>query len=205
MFDIFKKIKQTTINKSGKIEFLVVGLGNPGKKYEKTRHNAGFMAIDYVAGKCGSKINKENFKALYCDTLIENKRVLLIKPQTFMNLSGESVLKFMSFYKIPSQKVIVIFDDVSLKPGLLRIRRYGSSGCHNGVKSIIKLTGTANFPRIKLGIGQKPPDWDLANWVTSQILDEDLEKLNCAIKNSYEALKLMINDKTDEAMNKFNS
>ncbi|MDQ5983028.1 MAG: Peptidyl-tRNA hydrolase [Eubacteriales bacterium SKADARSKE-1] len=205
MFDIFKKITTHKIEKSGKIEFLIIGLGNPGKKYENTRHNAGFMAADYIANKCNSEINKIKFKALFCDAVIENKRVLLIKPQTFMNLSGEAVTQFMSFYKIPSEKVIIIFDDISLSLGLLRIRQKGSAGGHNGIKNIIELTGTDNFPRIKLGIGKKPAGWDLANWVTSQMPTEDLKKLQSAIENSYEALKLMVNDKTSEAMNKFNS
>lgn len=205
MFDIFKKITTYKIEKSGKIEFLIIGLGNPGKKYENTRHNTGFMAVDYISNKCNSEINRPKFKAFFCDTTIENKRALLIKPQTFMNLSGESVTQFMSFYKIPSEKVIIIFDDISLSPGLLRIKNHGSAGGHNGMKSIIGLTGTDNFPRIKLGIGQKPTGWDLTDWVTSPMSTEDLEKLHSAIENSYEALKLMVNDKTSEAMNKFNS
>ena len=204
MFDIFKRLNYKT-EKSRTLEFLVVGLGNPGKKYENTRHNAGFMAVDYIANKYNTKINKEKFKAFFCDITIENKRVLLIKPQTFMNLSGESVTQFMSFYKIPSERVIVIFDDISLPPGRLRIRKKGSDGGHNGMKNIIALAGTDNFPRIKLGIGQKPDGWDLANWVTSTISTSDLEKLSFAIENSYASIKLMVNDKIDEAMNKFNN
>lgn len=204
MFDIFKNLGIKP-ERNKKIEFLIVGLGNPGKKYEKTYHNAGFMAVDYIASKCNCKIDKEKFKALFCDVTIENKRVLLIKPQTFMNLSGESVVQFMSFYKIPSEKVIIIFDDISLEPGLLRIRSLGSAGGHNGMKNIIELSGTDKFPRIKLGIGNPPNNWNLANFVTSQILPEDLKKLNFSIENSYESVKLMVNNRTNEAMNKFNS
>lgn len=204
MFEILKNLGVKS-EKNKKIEFLIVGLGNPGKKYEKTYHNAGFLAVDYIANKCNCKIDKEKFKALFCDVTIENKRVLIIKPQTFMNLSGESIVQFMSFYKIPSEKVIIIFDDISLEPGLLRIRLLGSAGGHNGMKNIIELSGTNKFPRIKIGIGSPPNNWTLASFVTSQISSEDLKKLEFAIRNCYESVKLMVNNKTNEAMNKFNS
>ena len=199
MFDIFKKL---TINrKNGHIEHLVVGLGNPGSKYENTRHNAGFIALDYIANQLNVNFNKSKFDALFSEAVIDGKRVLLIKPQTFMNLSGESVVQFMSFYKIPSENVIILFDDISLAPGNLRVKRSGSHGGHNGMRNIIQLAKTDNFPRIKIGIGAKPTDWDLADWVTSKFSDEDLKLLNKAAENSYAALKLMLNGEIEKAMN----
>lgn len=202
MFDIFQKIKKINpIHPGSKIEYLIIGLGNPGSKYEKTRHNAGFIALDLIAKSLGVDISKSKFNSLFTDTTIENKRVLLIKPQTFMNLSGEAVVQFMQYYKIPSQKTIIIFDDISLAPGNIRVKRKGSHGGHNGMRNIIDLSGDDNFPRIKIGIGAKPTDWDLANWVTSKFSDEDLKKLAPAMKNTYSALKLILNDKIDEAMN----
>lgn len=199
MFDIFKKL--TVNRKNGPIEHLVVGLGNPGSKYENTRHNAGFIALDYIANQLDVNFNKAKFDALFSEAVIDGKRVLLIKPQTFMNLSGESVVQFMSFYKIPSENVIILFDDISLAPGNLRVKRSGSHGGHNGMRNIIQLAKTDNFPRIKIGIGAKPTDWDLADWVTSKFSDEDLKLINKAAKNSYAALKLMLNGEIEKAMN----
>lgn len=199
MFDIFKKL--TVNRKNGSIEHLVVGLGNPGSKYENTRHNAGFIALDYIANQLNVNFNKSKFDALFSEAVIDGKRVLLIKPQTFMNLSGESVIQFMSFYKIPSENVIILFDDISLAPGNLRVKRSGSHGGHNGMRNIIQLAKTDNFPRIKIGIGAKPTDWDLADWVTSKFSDEDLKLLNKAAENSYTALKLMLNGEIEKAMN----
>ena len=199
MFDIFKKL--TVNRKNGPIEHLVVGLGNPGSKYENTRHNVGFIALDYIANQLDVNFNKSKFDALFSEAVIDGKRVLLIKPQTFMNLSGESVIQFMSFYKIPSENVIILFDDISLAPGNLRVKRSGSHGGHNGMRNIIQLAKTDNFPRIKIGIGAKPTDWDLADWVTSKFSDEDLKLINKAAKNSYAALKLMLNGEIEKAMN----
>lgn len=199
MFDIFKKL--TVNRKNGSIEHLVVGLGNPGSKYENTRHNAGFIALDYIANQLNVNFNKSKFDALFSEAVIDSKRVLLIKPQTFMNLSGESVVQFISFYKVPSENVIILFDDISLAPGNLRVKRSGSHGGHNGMRNIIQLAKTDNFPRIKIGIGAKPTDWDLADWVTSKFSDEDLKLLNKAAENSYAALKLMLNGEIEKAMN----
>ncbi len=199
MFDIFKKL--TVNRKNGSIEHLVVGLGNPGSKYESTRHNAGFIALDYIANQLNVNFNKSKFDALFSEAVIDGKRVLLIKPQTFMNLSGESIVQFMSFYKIPSENVIILFDDISLAPGNLRVKRSGSHGGHNGMRNIMQLAKTDNFPRIKIGIGAKPTDWDLADWVTSKFSDEDLKLLNKAAENSYAALKLMLNGEIEKAMN----
>jgi len=202
MFNILKKItKLNPIHIGSKIEYLVVGLGNPGDKYERTRHNAGFIALDLIAKSLGVDFSKSKFDSLFVDTSIENKRVLLIKPQTFMNLSGEAVVQFMNYYKISPEKTIIIFDDISLAPGYIRIKRKGSHGGHNGMRNIIDLSQSDNFPRIKIGIGAKPTDWELADWVTSKFPDEDLKKLAPAMKNTYSALKLILNDKIDEAMN----
>ena len=146
--------KSDTINKNSNI-FLVVGLGNPGEQYCKTRHNAGFEAIDYVASQLNTDVSKSKFNALFADAKIENKRCFLVKPQTYMNLSGESVIKFIDFYQIPTENIVVIFDDISLPVGSIRIRRKGTHGGHNGVKNIINLLGSDNFPRIKIGVGNK--------------------------------------------------
>ena len=199
MFDIFKKL--TANRKNDPIEHLVVGLGNPGSKYENTRHNAGFIALDYIANQLNVDFNKSKFDALFSEAVIDGKRILLIKPQTFMNLSGESVVQFMSFYKIPSENVIILFDDISLAPGNLRVKRSGSHGGHNGMRNIIQLAKTDNFPRIKIGIGAKPTDWDLADWVTSKFSDENLKLLYKAVENSYAALGLMLNGEIEKAMN----
>ena len=163
------------LNKSGKTvgtpEFLVVGLGNPDKKYTLTRHNSGFLCVDELAEKHGFKINKLKFKALIADTVINSHRVIVMKPQTYMNLSGEAVREAVNFYKIPPENVIVIFDDISLDVGKLRIKRKGSDGGHNGIKSIVSCISSNNFPRIKLGVGKKPhPEYDLAAWVLSEFL-----------------------------------
>ena len=153
-------------NVIGPPEFVIVGLGNPGAKYETTRHNTGFMFMDVLADKYDVKLKKIQFKAVTGQTEINGHKCLLVKPQTFMNNSGESVREIVSFYKIPPEKIIVVFDDISLPCGKLRIRRKGSDGGHNGIKSIIYQINSDAFPRIKLGVGEKPhPDYDLADWV----------------------------------------
>ena len=191
---------------SGPVEYIIVGLGNPGIKYEKTRHNAGFMVMDALAEKHGTDIKRMKFKALCGDAEIEGKRTLLMKPQTFMNNSGEAVQEAMAFYKIPAQQVIVIFDDISLAPGRMRIRKKGSDGGHNGIKSIIHLIGSEAFPRIKIGVGAKPnPQWDLANLVLSEFSSEDQKSLRQAIVHACEACGLMVTGQTEKAMNLFNS
>lgn len=199
MLNIFKNFQKKNI------EYLIVGLGNPGKQYETTRHNSGFMAVDYIASQHSCSINKSKFKSLYTTLSIQGKKCVLLKPQTFMNLSGHAVCEAMSFYKVPAEKTILIFDDISLPPGKIRIKKKGSAGGHNGVKDIISLSGTNTFPRIKIGVGAKPSGWDLGNWVTSNINNSDMENINVAIKNTYEAVSLIINDKIEQAMNSFNS
>lgn len=209
MFDIFKKleaIKSSPPAPAGPVEYLVVGLGNPGRQYEGTRHNAGFLVLDKLAEQLGVRINRLKFKALTTDAEIGGKHVLLIKPQTFMNLSGQSVQEAMRFYKIPPEKTIIIFDDISLPPGRLRIRKKGSDGGHNGIKNIIYLSGKDTFPRIKMGVGAKPrPDYDLADWVLSHFTESEYHSLLEAAQKACEAVKLMVEGKTDQAMNQFNS
>ena len=199
MFFNFKKAR-----KKNNIDFLIVGLGNPTKEYENTRHNAGFMALDYIADRLNVNIKENKFDALFADTKLNDKRIFLVKPQTYMNLSGESVFKFVSFYKIFIENIVVISDDISLPVGKIRIRRKGSHGGHNGLKNIINLLGSDNFPRIKIGVGAKPSDWNLADWVLSKFSNDELRIMDNGVKNSFNALKVITNEGVDKAMNEFN-
>ena len=190
---------------TGGIEYLIVGLGNPDKKYENTRHNCGWMAIDHLADKLGCKVNKIKFKSFVGECRINNKRALLMKPTTYMNNSGQAVVEAMNFYKLPPENVIVIFDDISLDVGKMRIRQKGSDGGQKGMRSIIYLSGSDAFPRIKLGIGAKPnPDWDLADWVLSRFTDDERRLLNERFEDVLTAVELMTDGKIDRAMNRFN-
>ena len=186
--------------------FVIVGLGNPGKKYENTRHNAGFIAIDALAEKYGIRIGDKKHKALCGSGVIEGQKVLLVKPETYMNLSGESVRSVMDFYKIdPEEEMMVIYDDISLAPGNIRIRKKGSAGGHNGIKSIIAHAGTQNFMRIKVGVGEKPSGWDLADYVLGHFSDEDNMKLKEILPDIIQAATLMVQGDVDKAMNDFNA
>lgn len=201
--DIFASISKP---KAGPIEYVIVGLGNPGIQYEGTRHNVGFMVLDYIAKQCNVSIDRMKFKGMTCDTTLNGKRVLLLKPMTYMNLSGDSVRDAMNFYKLTPDRVIVVYDDISLQPGKLRIRLKGSHGGQNGMRSIIEQCGTDTFPRIKMGIGTKPnPGWDLADWVLSKFGTQELKPLEQAIENAYRAAALMVQNKANEAMNQYNS
>lgn len=198
---IFKK----KFESGGNIDYIVAGLGNPDRKYEGTKHNVGFMFMDILAEKYGIKINRIKYKSVVCDTKIGGSRVLLMKPQTYMNNSGEAIREAAQFYKIPPERIIVIFDDISLEPGKLRIRKNGSDGGHNGLKSIIYHLNSNQFPRIKIGVGAKPhPDYDLANWVLSGFSKESAEQVKTSLDNAVSALELMLKGQTDMAMNKFN-
>ena len=178
IFELFKKISTEGSAKREPISHIVVGLGNPGDKYFTTRHNAGFLTMDYIAQKYSAKIDRLKFKSLCGEATIGGKSVLLMKPQTFMNNSGEAVGEAASFYKIAPENIIVICDDVNLDVARLRVRRKGSDGGQNGMKSIINHLGSDAFPRIKIGVGQKPhPDYDLASWVLSEFSEEDKKKL----------------------------
>ena len=186
--------------------YLIVGLGNPSKQYEKTRHNIGFDVIDALADKYNISVTEKKHKALCGKGTIEGRKVVLAKPQTFMNLSGESVVELLNYYKMdPESEMIVIFDDISLAPGSLRIRKKGSAGGHNGIKNIIALTGTQNFMRIKVGVGEKPKGWDLADYVLGRFSEEDRKLVEEAIKDAVCACTLMVQEEVDKAMNDFNS
>ena len=205
--DIFKKLEsERTPAPQGAVEYIICGLGNPGTQYEGTRHNIGFMTIDALCEKYKLDCKKLRFKSLTCDAMISGKRCLIMKPTTFMNNSGEAVTEAMSFYKIPPERTIIVFDDISLEPGKLRIRRKGSDGGHNGIKSIIYLSGSDMFPRIKMGVGAKPhPDYNLADWVLGHFKKEQAEALETAMDNAVSSIELMVGGKMNEAMNKFNS
>ncbi len=186
--------------------FLIVGLGNPDKKYEKTRHNIGFDTIDALAEKYHITMNDHKHKALCGTGVIEGVKVLLAKPLTYMNLSGDSVSEIVNFYKLdPESEMIIIFDDISLAPGNIRVRKKGSAGGHNGIKSIIARCGTQNFMRIKVGVGEKPQGWDLADHVLGRFSTEDRELVEDAIQDACSAAVLMMQGDVDAAMNHFNA
>ena len=191
---------------SGSVSWLIVCLGNPGPKYECTRHNAGFMTADALAKKLGVSISRARFKALTASAEINGEKVLLMKPQTFMNLSGEAVGEAARFYKIPSDHVIVVSDEVSLPLGKLRVRMKGSAGGHNGLKSIIAALGSDAFPRIRIGVGAPPhPDYDMADWVLSVFRDRDLEDMRAAADRAAEAVICYIGEGPERTMNLFNA
>lgn len=204
IFDLFKQVESAA--PAGPPEYLIVGLGNPGLEYAQTRHNAGFMTLDLLAEREHTEIKRMKFKSLCGDAVIAGKRCLLMKPTTYMNNSGQAVAEAMQLYKLPIDHIIVVYDDISLEPSRLRIRRKGSDGGHNGIKSIIYLTGEDTFPRIKLGVGKKPrPDYNLADWVLSRFTKEELEQLHIAAEHACESIALMVNGKIDEAMNRYNA
>lgn len=187
------------------IMYVIAGLGNPGGKYENTRHNAGFDVIDALAHKYNISMDEKKHKALCGRGLVAGVKTLLVKPQTYMNLSGESIAEILRFYRLdPARDLIVIFDDISLKPGNIRIRTKGSAGGHNGIKSVIERTGSSDFSRIKIGVGEKPKDWDLADHVLGRFSKEELEHVKEAVENAVLAAEYMLHDETDRAMNEFN-
>ncbi len=206
IFDLFAQIEQKrTAAPATPPEWLVVGLGNPGKKYENTRHNTGFLVMDTLCREHGVSCDRSRFRALTGEAVLGGKRVLLLKPQTFMNLSGEAVREAAAFYKIPPERVLVIFDDISLPVGTLRIRAKGSSGGQNGVKNIIAQLGSEQFPRIKVGIGGKPhPDYDLADWVLSSFRPEEQESMQDAAKRAAAAVSELIEHGVPSAVQKYN-
>ena len=202
IFDLFKKIEKT--ESLSPVSYIVAGLGNPGKEYEKTRHNAGFLAIDHIAARIGTSINRAKYHALIGEGEIAGKRVLLMKPETYMNNSGVAISEAAAFYKIPAENIIVLHDEISFDPGLIRIRRKGSAGGHNGLKSIIAHVGSQDFPRVKIGVGQKPtPEYDLADWVLGKMPPSDAEKMIERFGDIYSSVEYIVSGKIDEAMNKF--
>lgn len=185
--------------------WLIVGLGNPGKDYERTRHNAGYRVLDLLSAKLGCKVDKAKFQGFYGQTTYAGKKLYLLKPLTYMNLSGRSVLQMSAYYKIPPQRIIVLFDDISLEPGRLRIRADGSAGGHNGIKSIISELGCQDFPRVKIGVGAKPHEQqDLADWVLSAFSANEEKLLVSALERSAEAALCIIDRGVPEAANRYN-
>lgn len=185
--------------------YLIVGLGNPGSKYANTRHNVGWMAIDRLADDLGVSVDRNKFHALTAQAVLGGEKVLLMKPMTYMNNSGEAVEDAASFYKIPPENIIVISDDISLNPGKMRIRRSGSAGGHNGLKSIIQCVGSDAFPRIRIGIGSKPhPEMDLADFVLSRFSEEETKALQEPLENAGKAAELILKGDVQEAMNRYN-
>ena len=185
--------------------WLIVGLGNPGREYERTRHNCGFRAVDVLADKLNCKVDRLKYQGLYCQTTYGGKKIFLLKPQTYMNLSGRSVLQLSAYFSIPPQRIIVLFDDISLPPGRLRIRPDGSAGGHNGIKSIIQELGSQEFPRVKIGVGAKPhPDYDLADWVLSSFTAMEEKALSVSLENAAAAALAIIDYGVPESANRFN-
>lgn len=204
IFDLFKQISKTQTT-TGKPEFIVAGLGNPGSEYQLTRHNAGFLTIDRVAERCGVKIRESKFQSLVATASIGGHTVLLMKPQTYMNHSGEAIKAASAFYKIEAANIIIISDDICLAPGRMRIKRNGSAGGQKGLDSIIKHLGTNEFPRIRIGVGEKPSkEYDLASWVLGKFPEDDLALVKKRIEDSFECIELLLNGKFDDAMGKFN-
>jgi len=186
--------------------YIIAGLGNPGREYDMTRHNIGFEVIDYLADKYNVKVNKLKFKSLFCEIKVGGEKVYLIKPQTFMNLSGEAIREFSAFYKIPTENIIIINDDISLEAGKIRLRRKGSAGGHNGLKSIIYQLNSDEFPRIKMGVGApKHADYDLADYVLGRFTKEEIPVLEDAIIRASKAAEEIISRGIDSAMNKYSS
>lgn len=191
--------------KANNESWLIVGLGNPGREYEKTRHNCGFRALDLLADSLGCKADKLKFQGLYTQVNYNGTKLFLLKPQTFMNLSGRSVLQLSAYFNIPPQRIIVMFDDISLEPGRLRIRPNGSAGGHNGIKSIIQEVGSQEFPRVKIGVGAKPnPNYDLADWVLSTFSVNEEKAMAVALDNAAKAALAIIDHGVPEAANRYN-
>ncbi len=185
--------------------FLIVGLGNPDRRYEKTRHNIGFDVIDALAEKYHINVKEKKHRALCGSGVIDGVKVLLVKPQTYMNLSGESVAQILDFYKLdPETRLLVVFDDISLMPGNIRIRKKGSAGGHNGIKNIIAMIGTQDFMRIKVGVGEKPEGWDLADYVLSRFSEEERRLVNDAVMDAVDAAVMILQGQADAAMNNYN-
>ena len=185
--------------------WLIVGLGNPGKEYERSRHNTGFRALELLADKLGCRIEKSKFQGIYGQCSYGDKKLMLLKPLTYMNLSGRSVVQLSAYFNIPPQRIIVMFDDISLQPGRMRVRADGSAGGHNGIKSIIQELGSQDFPRVKIGVGAKPnPEYDLADWVLGSFSALDEKAMAVSLKNAADAALTIVDSGVPEAANRFN-
>ena len=202
IFDLFKKIEKPV--DTTPVSFIIAGLGNPGAQYDKTRHNVGFVAIDYIAEKLGVRIDRAKFHALTAEAKIGEVRVLLMKPQTYMNNSGVAIGEAAAFYKIPPERVLILHDEISFDPGIIRIRRKGSAGGHNGLKSIIAHLASEEFPRVKIGVGKKPnPEYDLADWVLGKLPKEHSDIIDNKREDILGATRLIADGKIDDAMQKY--
>ena len=202
IFDLFKKIEKPV--DTTPVSFIIAGLGNPGREYDNTRHNIGFLSIDYIAEKLGVRIDRAKFHALTSEAKIGQARVLLMKPQTYMNNSGVAIAEAATFYKITPERVLVLHDEISFDPGVIRIRRKGSAGGHNGLKSIIAHLSSEEFPRIKIGVGKKPnPEYDLADFVLGKFPKDDLDAIEKRYSDIHSACELIVEGKIDDAMQKF--
>lgn len=205
IFDLFKRIEKSPAEPAAPISFIIAGLGNPGEKYAFTRHNAGFLAIDYLSEKYGFKVDRSRFKALVGEAVINGRRGLVMKPQTFMNASGEAIREAADFYKLSPENIIVLCDDIALAPGKLRLRKKGSDGGHNGLKSIIYQLSSDAFVRLRIGVGAKPhPDYDLADWVLGTFSGDDKKLLFDALTRAADGLPLILEGSIDRAMNLLN-
>lgn len=205
IFDLFRQIESGSGTQlQGKLAWIIAGLGNPGLEYANTRHNAGFLAMEQLAQQCGVKLSQMKFQSDCCEAMVGESRCLLMKPATYMNLSGNAIAAAANFYKLSPERVVVLYDDITMPPGRLRIRRKGSAGGHNGIKSIIAQLGTEEFPRVRIGVGAKPnPQYDLADWVLSKFSEEDMEALKPALSQAAEAAKLIVGGDIDKAMNQY--
>lgn len=204
IFDLFKQIETQKQTQNSPPSFMLVGLGNPGEEYRNTRHNAGFFALDFFAKEVGATVERAKFSALVGTATLSGTTLLLMKPQTYMNLSGRAVAEAASFYKIPPERILVLHDEISFAPGVLRIRKKGSAGGHNGLKSIIASLGSEDFPRIKIGVGQKPrPDYDLADWVLGTPPEADRAAIAARLPDIVAAIRLIVAGNTEEAMNRY--
>ena len=202
IFDLFKKIE--TKPEQSAISFIIAGLGNIGKQYERTRHNAGFLAIDHLAAELGVRIDRVKFHSTVAEADVAGVRVLLMKPTTLMNNSGVAIGEAAAFYKIPPERVLVLHDEISFDPGVIRIRRKGSAGGHNGLKSIIAHLSSEDFPRIKIGVGKKPtPDYDLVSWVLGKFPEADMKALSDRFADVSAACTEIVKGNIDGAMNKY--
>ena len=202
IFDLFKKIEKK--EDTSPVSFIIAGLGNPGREYECTRHNVGFLAVDHIAAAYGARIDRAKFHALVGEGRIGDKRVLFMKPETYMNNSGVAISEAASFYKIPAENIIVLHDEISFEPGIIRIRRKGSAGGHNGLKSIIAHLASEDFPRVKIGVGKKPtPEYDLADWVLGKLTKDGSDAIEERLADISDAVRLIADGKIDDAMQKY--
>ena len=207
IMDLFRQIESGNDGRlKGKLQWIIAGLGNPGLEYAGTRHNAGFLTMDVLAEQCGVKLDRMKFQSDCTEAMVGEARCLLMKPVTYMNRSGDAIGAAAQFYHIPPEQVLIIYDDITLAPGKLRIRRKGSAGGHNGIKSIIAQLGTETFPRIRVGVGEKPnPQYDLADWVLGRFTKEQGEALEQACSHCDDIVRLFVAGRLDEAMNRYNS